>query len=234
MTHTRRHILAAASGLLAAPVALAQATPSAPLLVELFTSQGCGACPGANTRVAAAAGPDTLVLSFSVDYWDYLGWRDTFADPANTARQRAYAEALGLRGPFTPQVVIDGRLQCAASRAQEFARTLTRARAGTRAVLLTPLAAPDGSVRVSLPSGLPADAVVSCACFAPGLTAVAPHAGQNRGRAMQVHNVVRRLTPLTPERGVVVPPAREPGLSQAVIVSAHAGGPVLALGALAA
>jgi hypothetical protein len=233
MLLTRRHVLAATGAALAAPGGLAQTAAQAPLLVELFTSQGCGACPGANARVAQVAGPDTLVLSLSVDYWDYLGWRDTFADPAHTARQRAYAEALGLRGPFTPQVVIDGRLQCAASRPQEFARTLTRARALSRPPRLNLTPAADGTVRVSLPSGLPEGAVAACACFSPGVAEVAPQAGQNRGRRMQVLNAVRRLTALTPERGVVSLPPQPPGLSQALILSAHAGGPVLGVGVVA-
>jgi hypothetical protein len=83
-----------------------------PVVVELFTSQGCGACTKANALVAdLAARRDVLALTFPVDYWDYLGWKDTFAKPEFSARQRAYMKAAGLREVYTPQVVIDGAPQ---------------------------------------------------------------------------------------------------------------------------
>src|SRR5882757_4787911 len=82
---------------------------AAPTVVELFQSQGCSSCPPAIANVNALADrPDILALSFSVTYWDYLGWKDTFAQQAFTARQRDYAR--GLHGEvYTPQVVINGR-----------------------------------------------------------------------------------------------------------------------------
>jgi hypothetical protein len=80
-------------------------------VVELFTSQGCSSCPPAD-RVFAdiAADPDIVALTFAVDYWDYLGWRDTFAKPEFSRRQRAYADGRGDRAVYTPQVVVNGRL----------------------------------------------------------------------------------------------------------------------------
>jgi hypothetical protein len=83
-----------------------------PVVVELFTSQGCGACTKANALIAdLAQRRDVLALTFPVDYWDYLGWKDTFAKPEFSARQRAYTKAAGEREVFTPQVVVDGRPQ---------------------------------------------------------------------------------------------------------------------------
>jgi hypothetical protein len=80
-----------------------------PVVVELFTSQGCGACTKANALVAdLAERKDVLALTFPVDYWDYLGWKDTFARPEFSARQRAYMKAAGQRDVYTPQVVVDG------------------------------------------------------------------------------------------------------------------------------
>jgi hypothetical protein len=80
-----------------------------PVVVELFTSQGCSACTKANALVADLADrKDVLALTFPVDYWDYLGWRDTFARPEFSARQRAYIKAAGQREVYTPQVVVDG------------------------------------------------------------------------------------------------------------------------------
>src|SRR5271154_5728268 len=88
--------------------ATAQATPR-PVVLELFTSQSCSSCPPADALLAdiAASHADVLPLDFHVDYWNYLSWRDRFSLPAATARQRAYAAALGAE-VFTPQLVIDG------------------------------------------------------------------------------------------------------------------------------
>ena len=98
---------------LATPAGFALAKePQRPAVVELFTSQGCSACTKANALVADLAGrKDVLALTFPVDYWDYLGWKDTFARPEFSARQRAYMKAAGQREVFTPQVVVDGAPQ---------------------------------------------------------------------------------------------------------------------------
>jgi hypothetical protein len=78
-------------------------------VLELFTSQGCSSCPPADKLLGEyAKRDDVLVLSFNVDYWDYLGWKDTLANPDNTERQRAYASARGDRQVYTPQVVVNG------------------------------------------------------------------------------------------------------------------------------
>ena len=81
-------------------------------VVELFTSQGCGFCPPADALLADLARSDDVVaLAYHVDYWDYLGWRDTMASPENTARQQEYSRAFGTRSVFTPQAVVNGREQ---------------------------------------------------------------------------------------------------------------------------
>ncbi|MEL6234458.1 MAG: DUF1223 domain-containing protein [Pseudomonadota bacterium] len=92
--------------------ALAQnASETTPVIVvELFTSQGCSACPPADRFLAKMAEePGLIALSLHVDYWDYLGWRDRFARPENTARQKNYAAAMQARSIYTPQMVIQGQ-----------------------------------------------------------------------------------------------------------------------------
>lgn len=80
-----------------------------PVVVELFTSQGCSSCPPVDAMLTMLAGrADVLPLSYHVDYWDYLGWADSFARPEFTARQEAYARAWGERAVYTPQLIIDG------------------------------------------------------------------------------------------------------------------------------
>ena len=98
MTALRKIGLAvAALGLLAFPSRLALAADAAhPTVIELFQSQGCSSCPPAEANVGAVSDrPDVLALAFEVDYWDRLGWKDTFSKPAWTARQYAYARAHG-------------------------------------------------------------------------------------------------------------------------------------------
>lgn len=82
----------------------------APSVVELFTSQGCSSCPPADAFLAELAGRDDVVaISYHVDYWDYIGWKDPFATAWATKRQRAYAGVLGRGYPYTPQMVVNGK-----------------------------------------------------------------------------------------------------------------------------
>ncbi len=116
-TPGRRSVLigAAAAAAVVAPAVSASAAPpsSAPLAgpwaIELFTSQGCSSCPPADTQLGTLRDrPDIVALSFHVDYWDYMGWKDPFANKAMTDRQRAYARVLRQRYVYTPEMVVDG------------------------------------------------------------------------------------------------------------------------------
>ncbi|MGL6210765.1 MAG: DUF1223 domain-containing protein, partial [Paracoccaceae bacterium] len=105
----RRHLGSAACGLWIALAGIAAAQTPPVVVVELYTSQGCSSCPPADGYLAAlAADPAILPLALHVDYWDYIGWADSFANPKFTERQKAYARAEGGKTIYTPQLIIGG------------------------------------------------------------------------------------------------------------------------------
>lgn len=98
-----------------------------PVVAELFVSQNCEACPGAIKIMGEKAeeqGEDLLLLTWSVDYWDYLGSSDDMALPEASTRQRAYAENMSIRGPYTPQVVFNGATHCPGNRRRSVNREI--------------------------------------------------------------------------------------------------------------
>src|SRR5258708_17339825 len=106
----RRVIVGGVTAALAVSNARLAAAQPAPVVVELFTSQGCNSCPPADAYLAELARqPGILPLAYHIDYWDRLGWRDPFSSPAATARQTAYAPALRLKTGLTPQKVLNRR-----------------------------------------------------------------------------------------------------------------------------
>jgi hypothetical protein len=212
----------ARSGLLASAIALScQASTSSPIpearagdppgargseigvaVVELFTSEGCSSCPPAEAvleRVAdgaRAAGRRVIPLAFHVDYWDELGWRDRFASPAFTARQRDYARAFGAESLYTPQMIVGGvdrfvgsdGSRAGASIAQALAR-----HAAVRLVLAVARRAPDAvAVHYELPDGVPDRARLWIAVAQRSAT-VHVDAGENAGRTLHHTDTVRAL-----------------------------------------
>lgn len=167
-----------------------------PVVVELFTSQGCSSCPPADALLGELARePGILALSFHVDYWDYIGWEDPFADAQYTERQRDYVDRLGLRYVYTPQMVIDGRHNAVGSNRSDVTRAIAQAAETMPAVAVT-LEAVEGG-RATLSSGqAPAEgATVWLVSFDDGHdTEIAR--GENRGRSLHNANVVRELTAL--------------------------------------
>jgi hypothetical protein len=133
----------------------AQATPGprVPVLVELFTSEGCSSCPPADVTLARLAreqpvdGALVVPLAWHVDYWDYIGWADPFASKASTERQREYAPLLGRGSLYTPQAVVDGRAEMNGSDGDALARAVGAAARAPKANV-TVTVRPDGDARV--------------------------------------------------------------------------------------
>ena len=220
---------ALAAALAIATVCTTAARAAGPLtVVELFTSQGCSSCPPANENVRALGDrPDLLTLSFGVTYWDQLGWKDTFAQPKFTARQIDYARSLGHAGPFTPQVVIDGKADVVGARKGEI-----EALAARQTLVGGPaLKVETGAVSLGAgpPPARPAD--VWLVRYDPRIVQVPIKAGENDGRTLPHRNVVRALTRLGGWTGAPARfafPAAGDGLATAILVQTPGAGPILA------
>ncbi|MEL7271947.1 MAG: DUF1223 domain-containing protein [Pseudomonadota bacterium] len=164
-------------------------------VVEMFTSQGCSSCPPADKLLEKyAARDDVLALSFHVDYWNYLGWQDTFSHAGFTERQYRYAASFKRRGVYTPQAVINGRTHVVGSRGQEVEGLLQAYRDGGKGLTADlNVRQSDGVVRIS-----------STGTQSATLWLVSYHTarsvdiarGENRGKRITYHNVVRDVSML--------------------------------------
>jgi hypothetical protein len=194
--------------LLALALAVATVAPAAAEtaglrgVIELFTSQGCSSCPPADRLAAELARERGLiVLSLPVDYWDYLGWKDTLGSPADSARQRAYALARGDRQVYTPQVVVNGLVPVVGSDRAAIVAALreTQTRDGVLS-LQVDIDERDGQIDVTVPAGPEAVGEVWLAAVARA-PRVTISRGENANREMVYTNVVRRMTRLGVLRG---------------------------------
>ncbi|MBW8816538.1 MAG: DUF1223 domain-containing protein [Caulobacterales bacterium] len=218
-------VLAAVAG---ASAAQAQPAPAGPVVVELFTSQGCSSCPPADIAVGKVADrPDVIALSFNVTYWDHLGWKDTFARPEFTDRQIAYARALGDGNPYTPEVVAGGRAAGVGNSPAAVDRLIGQAR--TQA--LTRVTADGAHITVAAGVAPRRGADVWLVRYDPRELQVPVKAGENGGKTLPQRNVVRSLKRLGDWSGQAASfaaPATEPGLKAVVLVQSKNGGPILA------
>lgn len=199
----RRTALLGAVSLLAGSTLPATSLPvwaagGGPWTVELFTSQGCSSCPPADKALGRLAKrPDIVALSFHVNYWDYIGWKDPFASAATTDRQRAYARALGQRSLYTPEMVFDGRAHEPGTSQQEVDDMVEamRRRASARATPRLERAA-DGAIAIALDDFTleqPADIIL--AVYDRRHTTPVRR-GENSGATLDNFNVVRRFEKL--------------------------------------
>ena len=216
----------AAAAALASPPALA--AQKSPVVVELFTSQGCSSCPPANANLIKLSNrPGVLALSFAVTYWDYLGWKDTFDRPEYTDRQTAYEPPLAQIGPFTPQMVVNGATTTVGTSLAEIERLVAEAK---------PLAGPEltlAAESVAIAAGVAPEvgADVWLVRYDPKLVEVPVAKGENTGRTLPHTHVVHALQHLGKWTGAASSfklAAAGDGLLTAVLVQEVNGGPILA------
>jgi len=226
---------AAAPGETVAPLQVAADSGAGrPVVVELYTSQGCSSCPPADALLGELAQqPGLLALSFHVDYWDYIGWQDPFASALYTERQRDYAAKLGLRYVYTPQIVVDGRHDVVGSKRRAVTRAIEEAAKTAPAVEVT-LDSDDGGHATLSAGQAPAEgATVWLVMFDDGHDTDVGR-GENSGKLLHNSNVVRELRPLGTWTGAAkvfpldVAAARAQGRGGcAILVQQGRGGPII-------
>ena len=168
-------------------------------VIELFTSQGCSSCPPADNLLGELAHDPTLVtMSLPVDYWDYLGWKDTLALPEHSDRQRAYAHARGVSRIGTPQVIVNGITAVLGSDRAAIERAITHTdRADKPLALPVSLTVNDGTVTVTVPAATDAhNSGTVWLCPVTGKVSVKIGRGENSGSRVTYTNVVRRWVKL--------------------------------------
>ena len=222
-----RRVLAAGRPAIAAGLALvswqnpALASGARPVVVELFTSQGCSSCPPADALLGELARrPDVIALGFHVDYWDNLGWKDPLSAPGSTQRQRDYAQRFKLSSIYTPQMVIEGRQQMVGSDRGAVLDGITEAAPETAA----PVSFDGDRHAVTIGAGNGSGEVLLVRFQRQRNTDVAQ--GENAGTRARDANGVTALTELGTWQGTatqfaITPPAENEGI--AVLVQAPDG-----------
>ena len=222
----------AASLLLLAGVPRAEAGDNV-VVLELFTSQGCAACPPADELIGAFAARDAVIaLSMHVDYWDYIGWEDSFADAAFTARQKRYARSWNRSTVFTPQLIVGGVDEAKSARRSVVNELLAEHSARPPRVHLTMTRGADGTLRIEATAEPPlsSEADVMLIRYTPH-AAVEVTSGENNGRRLTHFNVVTSLETVTrwDGQGALQMTISAPGDDPAVVMVQEKGqGAVLA------
>jgi hypothetical protein len=190
---SRRNVLAlAASGLVAPHFSTSAKAATSPVLIELFTSQGCSSCPPAD-KIAGelSTNPNYLVVSMNVDYWDYIGWKDTLAKPAFTTRQMDYAHARGDMNVYTPQMIINGSAHVVGSNQAAIEKTIAEAKNSNIQALNFSVKGTKIEFDIS---------AVKTTNLALWIMTVRPSVkvkierGENSGKTITYHNVVEKLS----------------------------------------
>jgi hypothetical protein len=212
------------------PDAEAAEAPGEMRVVELFTSQGCPMCPGANELLAALgeSDADILAIAYGVDYWDVYGWEDTFAMAAFTARQQAYVDAGEAHRVFTPHFVVNGAPEKIRYRE---ARVQTAVADAPALPALIDASAEDGRITLRLDGpARAAPATVWMVSYHAGVETLTIEDGPNAGRDMVHYNMARDIAALGEwSGGPLSLEANAPadGLAAAILIQDGAGGRIL-------
>ena len=225
-----------------APDVAASTSPKA--VIELFTSQGCSSCPAADAVLGQmAARDDVIAISLSVDYWDYLGWKDTLANAKFSDRQKAYAKMLGDGMVYTPQMVVNGRAHVNGSDVTKIERAIEKtSHAFGASRVPVRMSARDGRLIVEVGNeqqSIAHEATVWLAVISKAVEVPIPR-GENKGKTITYSNVVRELIPIGTWHGkpMTVELARDTFMHRhaercAVLVQQGRGGPVVGAALLA-
>jgi hypothetical protein len=238
MKHLIFAALALAVTLVTAASPVAAQAKKKPVVVELFTSQGCYSCPPAEAFLGELADrADVVALEFHVDYWDSLNymwhgqWKDPFSSPEHTHRQRFYNVAIrGQSGVYTPQMVIDGRFEAVGSRRDQVTDVIRRA-ATAPGKLTVAVTAAGGGLKASVSQGPAGAADVFLVRFLDRAETVVEK-GENHGKVLVSRHIVREMRKLGSLRGDraafdLPEDAGGNGMGCAVLVQAADHGPVL-------
>lgn len=168
-----------------------------PVFAELYTSQGCSSCPAADAFWGTLQGRrDVVALSFSIDYWDYIGWRDTLARHENTLRQQAYGKAMPSRQVYTPQVIVDGVDDVVGNQPGDVNKSINARLAKTRDKRLVVSLVPSGNnVQIRIGAGAASPPATIWVAHTSSSRTVNVARGENAGRVMTYWNVVRDFSP---------------------------------------
>ena len=182
--------------------------PTAPILVELFTSEGCSSCPPADAWLQhldasqPIPGAQLIVLSEHVDYWDHDGWKDPFSSSAFTDRQSAYARVLGINSPYTPQLIVDGKTELQLSESRQISQILQNAAKAPQVTVSIGVIKVEGNSPAILRAHIDADGTASTHSSDLYAAVALDHAesqvlhGENGGRHLTHTAVVLQLIKL--------------------------------------
>ncbi|MDT0683996.1 DUF1223 domain-containing protein [Roseicyclus sp. F158] len=203
MALPRRRLIASALAVAMTVLPSLSSADDSRVLVELYTSQGCASCPPADELLHRLADQeDVLALSLHVDYWDYIGWKDSFASPAFTARQKEYARSAGSRSIYTPQMIVDGTEHIVGSRPMEVAGAIERRRAGQDLDIGATRSGSDLRIAAPVPEGgvVSGPYDIHLVTWTPQETVDIAH-GENSGMSITYTNIVTSWTTLEQWQG---------------------------------
>ncbi|WP_371426020.1 DUF1223 domain-containing protein [Tardiphaga sp.] len=184
-----------ALGVCAAIAASGSALAQPRAVLELFTSQGCSSCPPADKIIGdLSKDPSVIALSMPIDYWDYLGWKDTLADSRFSARQKAYSQMRGDRDVYTPQVVVNGATQVIGSDVDRIKGAISETKRGTVMTVPVSMSVSGKHVNVSVAASTTASDTAHGEVWICSVAKAVPITigrGENRGKQLTYYNVVR-------------------------------------------